>query len=138
MGVRTSLYTGITLGSISAILLNLIFNVWGGKSGLVSAVIPVPRRPETLTIDQVNGLNRGQFVREFGGLFQGPPWPAEQAYEARPFADVYDLRTAFDTVIFEAPDEQQLALIRSYPDLGRVAELSAEDGSALSLSVTDQ
>src|SRR3954449_7408769 len=67
-GVRTVLSSGITLGSISAIVLNLFYNVWGGKSGLVSAVVPVPRRPETLTIDQVNGLNRGQFVREFGGL----------------------------------------------------------------------
>jgi len=137
-GVRTVLSSGITLGSISAIVLNLFYNVWGGKSGLVSAVVPVPRRPETLTIDQVNGLNRGQFVREFGGLFQGPPWVAEQAYEARPFADVYNLRTAFDTVVFEAPDEQQLALIRSYPDLGSVARLSAENGSAPTLSVTDQ
>jgi OHCU decarboxylase len=83
-------------------------------------------------------MSREQFVREFGGLFQGPPWVAEQAYEARPFADLYDLRKAFDTVLFDAPEEQQLALIRSYPDLGRVAQRQAEDSVFPSLSVMDQ
>jgi OHCU decarboxylase len=136
--VQTVLSSGITLGSLSAILLNIVFNVWGGKGGLVRAVLPVPRRPETLTIDQVNAMSREQFVREFGGLFQGPPWVAEQAYEARPFADLYDLRKAFDTVLFDAPEEQQLALIRSYPDLGRVAQRQAEDSVFPSLSVMDQ
>ena len=137
-GVRTVLSSGITLGSISAIVLNIVFNVWGGKQGLVRAVLPVPHRPETLTIDQVNGMSRQQFVREFGGLFQGPPWIAEQAEAARPFADIYDMRKAMDTVIFEAPEEQQLALIRSYPDLGSVVRRQAEDASAPSLSVMDQ
>jgi OHCU decarboxylase len=83
-------------------------------------------------------MSREQFVREFGGLFQGPPWVAEQAYQARPFTDLYDLRKAFDTVLFEAPDERQLALIRSYPDLGRVAQRQAEDSVFPSLSVMDQ
>jgi uric acid transporter len=136
--VQTVLSSGITLGSISAILLNLVFNVWGGKGGLVHAVLPVPRRAETLTIDQVNGMSREQFVREFGGLFQGPGWIAEKAYDARPFADIYDLRKAFDTVIFEASEDQQLALVRSYPDLGRAAQRQAEDGTSPSLSVMDQ
>src|SRR5215218_7389084 len=42
--VRTIISSGITLGSISAILLNLVFNVWGGHSNLVTKVLPVPRR----------------------------------------------------------------------------------------------
>jgi OHCU decarboxylase len=136
--VQTVLSSGITLGSLSAIILNLVFNVWGGKSGLVTTVVPVPRRPEMLTIDQVNGMSREQFVRELGGLFQGPPWVVEKAYDARPFADTYDLRKAFDTVIFEAPDDQQLALIRSYPDLARIPLQRGGQGAALSLSVVDQ
>ena len=35
-GVKTIINSGITMGSITAILLNLIFNVWGGKSNLVT------------------------------------------------------------------------------------------------------
>jgi len=135
--VRTVVSSGITLGSLSAILLNLVFNVWGGKGGLVSRVVPVPRRPEVLTIDQVNQMSRDRFVDEFGGLFQGPPWIAEQAYDARPFADMYELRRSFHDVLFDAPEERQLALIRSYPDLGSVGR-QPEGGPEATLSVMDQ
>jgi uric acid transporter len=133
--VQTIISSGITLGSISAIVLNLVFNVWGGRSNLVTKVLPVPRRDEVLTIDQVNQMERGQFVRTFGGLFQGPPWIAEQAYDARPFEDVYDLRRAFHDVLFEAPAERQLELIRQYPDLAGAA---TREGRLTSLSVMDQ
>jgi len=136
-GVRTVLSSGITLGSLSAILLNLLFNVWGGKGALVSRVLPVPRRPEMLTVDQANQMSRAHFVDEFGGLFQGPPWIAEQAYDARPFADVYELRKAFHDVLFNAPEERQLALIRSYPDLGSVGR-QPQYGPEATLSVMDQ
>jgi OHCU decarboxylase len=137
-GVRTVLSSGITLGSLSAIILNIVFNVWGGRGGLVSRVVPVPRRPEMLNVDQINQMNREQFVREFGGLFQGPPWIAEKAYDARPFADVYELRKAFHDVLFEAPEDQQLALIRSYPDLGSVRAPEPEQAPQSTLSVMDQ
>ncbi len=136
-GVRTVVSSGITLGSLSAILLNIVFNVWGGRSGLVSRVVPVPRRPEMLGIDQVNQMPRERFVAEFGGLFQGPPWIAEKAYDARPFADVYELRKAFHDALFDAPEERQLELIRSYPDLGSVGR-QPEHGPEATLSVMDQ
>ena len=59
-------------------------------SNLVTKVLPTPQRDEVFTIDQVNQMDREQFVAEFGALFQGSPWIAEQAYAARPFEDVYD------------------------------------------------
>ena len=134
-GVRTIINSGITMGSITAILLNLIFNVWGGKSNLVTKVLPTPQHDDVLSIDQVNQMDREQFVAEFGGLFQGPPWIAEQAYQARPFEDVYALRRAFHDVLFEAPADKQLELIQSYPDIGSVFR---PDASASVLSVKDQ
>jgi len=133
--VQTIISSGITLGSISAILLNLVFNIWGGKSNLVTKVLPVPRRDEVLTIDQVNQMDREQFVDTFGGLFQGPPWIAEQAFQARPFEDVYDLRKAFHDVLFDAPAERQLELIRQYPELAGVA---TREGRLGARSVMDQ
>ena len=72
-----------------------------------------------LTIDQVNQMDREQFVREFGGLFQKSPWVAEQAFQALPFTDVYDLRKSLQDAVFDAA-ERQLELIRSYPQLGTV------------------
>ena len=133
--MRTIISSGITLGSISAILLNLVFNVWGGHSNLVTKVLPVPRHDEVMSIDQVNQMDREQFVDTFGGLFQGPPWIAEQAEAARPFEDVYDLRKAFHDALFEAPAEQQLELIQQYPDLAGVA---TREGRLSSRSSMDQ
>ncbi|HEV8424472.1 MAG TPA: 2-oxo-4-hydroxy-4-carboxy-5-ureidoimidazoline decarboxylase [Actinomycetes bacterium] len=142
--VRTIISSGITLGSISAIVLNLVFNVWGGHSNLVTKVLPVPRQDEVMSIDQVNQMDREQFVDTFGGLFQGPPWIAEQAYRARPFEDVYDLRRAFHDALFEAPAERQLELIRQYPDLagaatreGRLSSRSAMDQAYAGLNQLD-
>jgi uric acid transporter len=114
--------SGITMGSLTAILLNLVFNVLGGKMNLVDEVDPTPRHPEKLTLDQVNHLSREEFVERFGSLFQGPPWIAEAAYNERPFESVYELRRAFQDAMFDAPPERQLELIRSYPGLGRMVE----------------
>jgi OHCU decarboxylase len=133
--VRTIISSGITLGSISAILLNLVFNVWGGRSNLVTRVLPVPRHEDVLSLDQVNQMDRGQFVATFGPLFQGAAWIAEQAYAARPFENIYDLRRAFHDVLFEAPGERQLELIRQYPDLAGAA---TREGRLPTQSVIDQ
>jgi OHCU decarboxylase len=133
--VRTVISSGITMGSLTAILLNLIFNVWGGNKNLVTSVLPTPRRDEVLSIDQVNQMDRPQFIGTFGGLFQGPPWVAEKTYDARPFADVYELRRGLHDVLFNAPADQQLALIRSYPDL---AGSAIREARSTSRSVIDQ
>ena len=134
-GVRTIINSGITMGSITAILLNLIFNVWGGKNNLVTKVLPTSQHDDVLSIDQINQMDQDQFVAEFGGLFQGPPWIAEQAYDARPFEDVYALRRALHDVLFQAPPDKQLELINSYPDIGSVFR---SDRSPSVLSVKDQ
>ena len=68
--------------------------MWGGNDNLVSKFVPTSEHVEMLTIDQVNQMDREQFVQDFGGLFQKSPWIAEEAYGARPFSDVYDLRKA--------------------------------------------
>jgi OHCU decarboxylase len=134
-GVRTIINSGITMGSITAILLNLIFNVWGGKSNLVTKVLPTPQRDEVYSIDQVNQMDRERFVVEFGELFQRSTWIAEQAYDARPFEDVYALRRAFHDALFEAPPDRQVELIQSYPDIGSVFR---SDTTPSVLSVKDQ
>jgi uric acid transporter len=127
--------SGITMGSLSAIILNIVFNVLGGRRNLVHQVEPTPFMPERLTIDQLNDMPREQFVRTFAPLFQGPSWVVEQAYDSRPFEDVYDLRHAFHRALFEAPPERQLELIRAYPDL---AGASTGDGTLGPESIRDQ
>jgi uric acid transporter len=121
--------SGITLGAFAAILLNLFMNVVPGpRHPGEPSVGPPPRR---LSLEEIGALDRAAFVETFASLFQGPRWIAEQAYEARPFATLADLRRAFQDAIFEAPPERVLELTRSYPRVGRMArrdETAAELG----------
>jgi OHCU decarboxylase len=111
--------SGITLGALSAIILNFLMNIVGGKEEAPVAARLVPER--RLSIDEVNALRKDAFVERFGTLVQGPPWIAAQAAAQRPFRDAEDLRRALQDAIFEAPPERQDELLRSYPRLGRMA-----------------
>ncbi len=115
--VRTIITSGITMGASTAILLNLVFNVWGGHRDVVTAVPPTPRNEDVLSIDQVNQFDEDQFVATFDGLFQKTGWVAGNAHGSAPFRDVYDVRKAFHDAMFHADPARQLALICSYPDL---------------------
>ena len=80
-----------------------------------------PRR-ERMSIEQVNALTQEEFKAALGHLFEGSPWIAEQAWQARPFRNVQHLHEEMCRVMYEAPVERQLALIRAHPDLvGRAA-----------------
>src|ERR1700722_6419877 len=126
----------ITTGSLSAILLNFFFNVLTGKGGVMQEFTPTPRHVQKLSIADVNALSKSEFVEKIGRLFPGGMWIAESAYLRRPFNSMYDLRRALQDAVFAAPQERQLELIRSYPDLGRfmrpeeVSTLTGLDGSA--------
>jgi uric acid transporter len=126
----------ITTGSLSAILLNFFFNVLTGKGGRMQEFTPTPRLVQKLSIADVNALTESEFVEKFARLFPSGKWIAEYVYHKRPFKSMYDLRRALQDALFEAPQERQLRLIRSYPDLGRfmrpedATTLSASDGTA--------
>ncbi len=115
---------GITLGSLTAILLNLVFHHVGKSFGPA-----VAGRPGAGVIrqDQVNQMSRETFVQTFGGLFQGPTWVLERAYDQRPFSDTHDLRMAFQEALFSADRNEQRDLLSFYPDFGS----DAVDGEVL-------
>jgi OHCU decarboxylase len=76
----------------------------------------------SLTLAQVNALDRPGFVAALGHLFEGPPWIVEAAWDARPFTSLDDLHAATIAVMYAAPVERQVALIQAHPDLvGRAA-----------------
>jgi OHCU decarboxylase len=116
--IQTIIGSGITMGAIMAILLNLVLNILGGgKSGFVDEVAPSSARGARITVDRVNDLDDDEFVKTFAPLFQGPPWHVAEASKARPYDSLYDMRHALHGALFEAPPDRQLELIRSYPDL---------------------
>ncbi|WP_076260706.1 2-oxo-4-hydroxy-4-carboxy-5-ureidoimidazoline decarboxylase [Intrasporangium flavum] len=133
--------SGITLGSITAILLNVVFHHVGRRRGPAVAGTP----GNLIRLTEVNEMSREQFVETFHTLFQGPSWVVERAYDQRPFSDTNDLRQAFQEALFTATPEEQRRLIDSYPELGAESvaggdegELSLKDQAALGLTRLDE
>ena len=77
-----------------------------------------------MTLAELNALDRDDFVRALGWVFEASPWVAERAAEARPFADVDALHQQMTLVLARATREEQLALLRAHPDLGSRARMS--------------
>ncbi len=77
---------------------------------------------ERTTLRALNAMDRESFARALGSVFEGPPWIVGQVWEARPFASVEDLHRVLCDVMYAAPVERQVALLRAHPDLvGRAA-----------------
>ena len=110
--VQTIVGSGITMGSLSAIVLNLAFNVLQRKPKTV-VVAPVDR----LSIDAVNALDDEEFAHTFAPLFQGDHGIAAAVASQRPFDSLYELRRAFHDALFDSDDESQRSLIGAYPDI---------------------
>ena len=73
-------------------------------------------------VAQLNSMERGEFVRVVGPVFEHSPWIAEAAWPKRPFTDPRRLHEALCETVREAGEERQLALICAHPDLvGRAA-----------------
>ncbi|WP_007470268.1 solute carrier family 23 protein [Segniliparus rugosus] len=105
--------SGITFGALAAILLNLLFFHTGGHGPGVAG------RPGhgLITLDQANTMGAEEFNRAFGDIFQGQDWLLERSRAQRPFADVLALRGAFQDALLSSSEEEQLALLRSFPEL---------------------
>jgi OHCU decarboxylase len=124
--------SGITIGSLTAIILNVVFHHIGKDYGPAVAGAP---GDGLVRLDQVQDMSREQFVAVFGPLFQGPRWVVERAYDRRPFADTHALRTSFQEALFSAGRGEQRELMSFYPDLGSD---SVADGAAGPASARDQ
>jgi OHCU decarboxylase len=79
-----------------------------------------------ITVREANRLDREDFVRTFGSVYESSPWIAERAWSERPFEGPEDLRRALWHAVQEAPREQQLDLVRAHPDLAGKAAVAGE------------
>lgn len=77
-----------------------------------------------MTLQDVNALDQEHFVAVLGTLFEGPPWIVTQGWHARPFASLDQLYQALCNVMYNAPVEQQIALLQAHPDLVGQAALA--------------
>src|SRR4051794_4973997 len=85
--VQTIVGSGITMGSLSAILLNLAFNVIQRKPAAVTEDAVAKQ-----SLESVNALSDDEFAVTFASLFQGEHEIAAQVARQRPFESLYDLR----------------------------------------------
>ncbi|WP_040161017.1 solute carrier family 23 protein [Nigerium massiliense] len=124
--------SGVTLGAITAIILNLLFHHVGRRMSPDVALAGT----KSVTLDDVNGMDESTFVETFRGLYVGDTWPVERAWQARPFESTADLRAAFQDAVMSGTPEQQRSLIGRYRDIAELllteeASNSPEDIRAL-------
>ena len=89
----------------------------------------------TITLHTVNGMDRVEFARVLGTVFENSPWVAERAWGSRPFAGVAALHATMAAVVSRAPRAEQIALLRAHPDL---AGKAARAGTMTADSVAEQ
>ncbi len=116
--LQVFLGSGITIGSLAAFVLYIIFFHVGPHRGPAVAGSP----GHEIGLEEVNTMSQEQFVDTFGTLFQGPGWMVERAYGQRPFSDTRDLRAAFQESLFAATPQEQTDLINAYPRLGQTLD----------------
>jgi len=75
-----------------------------------------------IKLAELNNLDRADFMRIVGPIFEHSPSIAESTWHKRPFATIQQLHAALCQTVRSASHEQKLALIRAHPDLvGRAA-----------------
>jgi 2-oxo-4-hydroxy-4-carboxy-5-ureidoimidazoline decarboxylase len=71
-----------------------------------------------IPLADLNALSAQEFVVGLAGVFEQSPWVAQRVAAARPFDSAQHLLEAMRTVVEQATQEEQLALIRAHPRLG--------------------
>jgi 2-oxo-4-hydroxy-4-carboxy-5-ureidoimidazoline decarboxylase len=84
-----------------------------------------------MTLAELNAYDRPAFAEALGWIFEGSPWVAERAWEARPFATLDALHEAMTSIVMAASAEEQLALLRAHPDLGAIRLTGTDESVCL-------
>lgn len=77
-----------------------------------------------LSLEQLNAADQAAFTALLEGTYEHSPWVAQQAWQRRPFATLSALKQALADAVRNAPQGQQLALIRAHPELAGKAMVS--------------
>ena len=90
-----------------------------------------------LNVREINTLNREEFTRLIGPVFEHSPWIAEKTWSQQPFASREDLHKALCQTVKAGDEQSKLALIRAHPDLaGRVELTDASSREQASANLT--
>lgn len=71
------------------------------------------------TLEEINKMDKEQFIERIGWVFEHTPWVASKAWDLLPaIHSLNQLHEIMVQVVKEAPKDEQLNLIRAHPDLG--------------------
>jgi len=121
-GLNLIFGSGISIGAVAAIVLNIVFFHTGSRGPRVAG-------GGSITLDEVNSMTKDRFTEVFGHVVQDVPWAVDRAFEQRPFAGTTALREAFQDAVLTGTSAQQDELLSAFPDLG------AEDETGHALAV---
>lgn len=124
---QTFVSSGMSIGAITAILLNLVFFHTGSASAQVSRVAG-----KGVSLDELNEASREEFTAALRPLFNNETWPLELAWQSRPFSDVNELRAAIQVAVLTADSDHRDALIHDYPAMDELLLASADEAANIS------
>lgn len=124
---QTFVSSGMSIGAITAILLNLVFFHTGSASAQVSRVAG-----KGVSLDELNEVSREEFTAALRPLFNNETWPLELAWQSRPFSDVNELRAAIQVAVLTADSDHRDALIHDYPAMDELLLASADEAANIS------
>jgi len=78
---------------------------------------------------ELNAMDRVEFVRVVGPVFEHSPWVAARTESQRPFSSREALHAALVATVEKASAEEKVCLIRAHPDLIGEDELTAASKS---------
>ena len=78
---------------------------------------------------ELNAMERVDFVRVVGPIFEHSPWVAARTASQRPFSSRETLQAALIATVNKASDDEKLCLIRAHPDLIGKDELTVASKS---------
>lgn len=124
---QTFVSSGMSIGAITAILLNLLFFHTGSASAQVSRA-----DGKGVSLNELNDASREEFTAALRPLFNNETWPLELAWQSRPFSDVNELRAAIQVAVLTADAERRDALIHDYPAMDELLLASADEAANIS------
>ncbi|PYJ86095.1 MAG: 2-oxo-4-hydroxy-4-carboxy-5-ureidoimidazoline decarboxylase [Verrucomicrobia bacterium] len=78
---------------------------------------------------ELNAMDRVEFVRIVGPVFEHSPWVAARTEGLRPFPSREALHAALVATVEKASDDEKVCLIRAHPDLFGEGELTSASKS---------
>ena len=124
---QTFVSSGMSIGAITAILLNLLVFHTGSASAQVSRA-----DGKGVSLNELNEASREEFTAALRPLFNNETWPLDLAWQSRPFSDVNELRAAIQVAVLTADAERRDALIHDYPAMDELLLASADEAANIS------